>query len=313
MTTYASLFAGAGGFDLGLDAAGLAGTWQAELDPQAQAVLAHHWPQAELYGDVSELDGATLEPADVWAAGFPCQDLSHAGTRTGLAGHRSGTFYELTRLAQEARDASDRPTVVLWENVVGLLDLGDTLAAIYAEWDRLGAMVAEHRVVDTGTAFGLPQRRLRVLGAVSFDPGADGAPSVLHDPEGGGLPTPPSSPEQDASRAPSGPGGDARRLCYSVTPIAGQGSEVGATLVDLAPALTATAAEQNDRGVRIVDELGVRRLTVTESERLMGWPDGHTAPAGLDYARYRLVGNGVTAPAAEWLGRRTLAHLEALA
>ena len=51
-------------------------------------------------------------------------------------------------------------------------------------------------------------------------------------------------------------------------------------------------------------DLAVRRLTPTECERLMGWPDGHTEPAGADSHRYRLCGNGVIAPAAEWIARR---------
>lgn len=51
-------------------------------------------------------------------------------------------------------------------------------------------------------------------------------------------------------------------------------------------------------------DLAVRRLTPTECERLMGWPDGHTEPAGTDSHRYRLCGNGVIAPAAEWIAHR---------
>ena len=58
VATLGSLFAGVGGFDLGFEAAGFRTQWQAEIDPWASKVLARHWPDATLYGDVTELDGA---------------------------------------------------------------------------------------------------------------------------------------------------------------------------------------------------------------------------------------------------------------
>ena len=56
----------------------------------------------------------------------------------------------------------------------------------------------------------------------------------------------------------------------------------------------------------ITPDLAVRRLTPVECERLMGWPDGWTEPAGADSHRYAACGNGVVAPVAEWIGRRLI-------
>lgn len=76
-----SLFSGVGGFDMGLEDAGIETIWQVEIDPQAQGVLRHHWPSKELFSDVCSVTHETLAPVDLLYGGFPCQDLSVAGYR----------------------------------------------------------------------------------------------------------------------------------------------------------------------------------------------------------------------------------------
>lgn len=84
---------------------------------------------------------------------------------------------------------------------------------------------------------------------------------------------------------------------------------VTARSVDIAPSLLASDGSVSDRGLRIVDpdaQLGVRRLTPRECERLMGWPDDHTRYAAdgteiADSSRYRMCGNGVAAPVAKYV------------
>lgn len=91
--TYGSLFAGAGGFDLGLDRAGFRCLWQVEIDPTANAVRQRHWPGVEHFRDVVGFSRIPKrhshwlnrwERPDVIVGGFPCQDLSAAGKRVGL-------------------------------------------------------------------------------------------------------------------------------------------------------------------------------------------------------------------------------------
>jgi DNA (cytosine-5)-methyltransferase 1 len=153
----AGLFAGIGGIELGLERAGHRSAILSEVDPWASAVLARRFPSVENVGDVrgvSRLPSGT----DLLAAGFPCQDLSLAGTRAGLAGERSGLVSHVFRLVRK-----DRPELVLLENVSNLLRLGrgEHLRRILHELDGLGYSWA-YRLVDT-RGFGVPQRRLRVV------------------------------------------------------------------------------------------------------------------------------------------------------
>ncbi|MCL1961678.1 MAG: DNA (cytosine-5-)-methyltransferase, partial [Desulfovibrionaceae bacterium] len=112
-----SLFAGIGGFDLGFEQAGFTTAWQVEIDPLCRAVLARHFPHARRYDDVRAVGVHNLEPVEVLVGGFPCQDVSSMGARAGLAGNRTGLFWEVCRIAAEIR-----PQWLVLENVVGLLN-----------------------------------------------------------------------------------------------------------------------------------------------------------------------------------------------
>src|SRR5690606_5073530 len=111
-----SLFSGVGGIDMGLERAGMRVVWQAEKDRQCRAVLRRHWPDVTLYEDVRDVGRSNLAPIDVLAAGVPCQDVSVAGRRAGLAGERTGLFFEFVRIADELA-----PGWLVFENVPGLL------------------------------------------------------------------------------------------------------------------------------------------------------------------------------------------------
>lgn len=149
MLTIGSLFSGVGGLELGLERAGLGPVlWQAEQDPYCQRVLAKHWPEAKRYDDVRDIDGSA-ERVDIICGGFPCQDVSNAGKRAGMAGERSGLWREFARIVRELR-----PRFVVVENVSALLGrgfgdvLGDLAACGYdAQWDCIpaAAVGAHHR------------------------------------------------------------------------------------------------------------------------------------------------------------------------
>lgn len=151
--TFGSLFAGIGGFDLGLERAGMEVRWQVEIDPFCRAVLAKHWPQVRRYEDVREVGAYNLEPVDLVCGGFPCQDISYAGAGAGIDGSRSGLWSEYARVIRELR-----PGFVVVENVAALLNrgisrvLGDLAECGYdAEWHCIPA-----------SAFGAPHERERV-------------------------------------------------------------------------------------------------------------------------------------------------------
>ncbi|WP_232535654.1 DNA cytosine methyltransferase [Nocardia terpenica] len=107
--------------------------WHADSDPAAARVLAHHWPGVPNHGDVAEIDWPALEPVDVLVGGFPCQDVSLAGRRAGLAeGTRSGQWAHMV-----AAIVALEPRYILIENVEGLLS-AKSLRAMEPEADAVG-------------------------------------------------------------------------------------------------------------------------------------------------------------------------------
>ena len=163
------LFSGIGGFSLGLERSGGFKTVAfCEIDPFCRRVLAKHWPDVPCYDDVRTLTADALcrdgIAVDVICGGFPCQDISRAGSQTGLDGERSGLWSEIIRLVREIR-----PSLVIVENVAALLDngmdrvLGDLSAARYdAEWSTVSAC-----------SMGLPHVRQRVF-LVAYPDSIDG-------------------------------------------------------------------------------------------------------------------------------------------
>jgi DNA (cytosine-5)-methyltransferase 1 len=175
-----SLFAGAGGFDIGFERAGFQIVAHVEKDAQCRKLLAARWPDAIALDDVCTAGANNLPACDVITYGFPCQDLSVAGKRAGLAGGRSGLFYEATRIINELR-----PTYCLFENVPGLLssDGGRDFARVLMEMDRIGYCGA-WRVFDA-QYLGVAQRRRRCFGLFArVDIGAKRCAEVLLKSEG---------------------------------------------------------------------------------------------------------------------------------
>jgi len=156
MTYFLDLFAGIGGFALGACWAGLRFDrhFFSEVDDYAIRVYQQRFPDAEPLGDIRAIRGADLPMGDwIIAGGFPCQDISVAGKGAGLAGERSGLWYEYARLVGELR-----PRYAIMENVGALafrgLDsvLGSLTALGYdAEWQDI-------RASDVGA----PHRRERI-------------------------------------------------------------------------------------------------------------------------------------------------------
>lgn len=182
-----SLFSGVGGFDLGLEAAGMTTVAMCEWDKKAASVLRGHWPNIPIYGDVSDLTGEQLIKDGVYpdlvAFGSPCQDLSVAGKRAGLQGERSGLFHEAIRIIRELRDLTNGslPRWIIWENVAGALSSnnGKDFGAVLGEMDELGAYYSEWALLDAQN-YGVPQRRRRVFLVACLDSrAAESSPDPL--------------------------------------------------------------------------------------------------------------------------------------
>jgi DNA (cytosine-5)-methyltransferase 1 len=164
MLTGVSLFAGVGGFDLAMQRQGVKVVASVEIDKKCKEVLAKHFPEATQFTDVTTVKGEDLINAGftpstgIITGGFPCQDLSVAGKRAGLAGARSGLFWEIARLVEETQSE-----YFIIENVPGLLssNKGADFGVVIGTMADLGYSVG-WRVLDA-QYFGVPQRRKRVF------------------------------------------------------------------------------------------------------------------------------------------------------
>lgn len=162
--TVVSLFAGVGGFDFGAELGGFEVIGQVEIDKNCQQVLRQRFPNALLHDDVTTAiawakENDLIGRVDIVCGGFPCQDVSVAGKRAGIAGARSGLFWEAIRFAEEVQ----AHTIVL-ENVPGLLSSnnGRDFGVVISTLADAGYSHVEWRVLDS-QFFGVPQRRRRVF------------------------------------------------------------------------------------------------------------------------------------------------------
>lgn len=158
-------------------------------------------------GDITLIDGSKIEPVDVIAFGSPCQDLSIAGKRAGLAGQRSGLFMEAVRIIKQMQEATngEYPKYAVWENVPGAFssNKGKDFLAVLEElirikepaislpeppkskWSKAGEVSGSGwslawRTMDA-QYWGVPQRRLRI--SLVLDLTGQRAGEILFEPE----------------------------------------------------------------------------------------------------------------------------------
>ena len=300
----ASLFSGIGGFDLGFEKAGFEVTFQCEINEFCRNILKEHWPEIPCHENIKELHATDIPQSDVWAGGFPCQDVSLArmGHRPGLKGKRSGLFYDFARLIGEAR-----PRVVLLENVAGLLSShrGKDFAIVIQTLAELGYSVG-WRVLNSKN-FGVPQSRQRVY-IVGCHRDIHGPGEILFEPECSARDAAESESDEEAALSP---------FKKSI----GDPSGFGPVVQSIAYCLYACSARHTGTDwsrtyVQYPRKGQVRRLTPKECEGIMSFPEGWTIPTkgkyqgdDLDSLRYHALGNAVTPPVAEWLANRIRNHL----
>ena len=354
MITHGSLFSGIGGIDLGFERAGIETIWQCEIDEKASAVLEKRFPGVPNYRDVRKVtNDGTIRKPDIISGGFPCQDVSLAGRRAGLAGERSGLWFEYQRIIDEFQ-----PRWVVAENVPGLLSSneGNDFRTVIGALEERGYCVS-WRVLDA-QYFGVAQRRRRVFIVGSL--GNIGSAKVLFEREGVQGHTPQSrktgkgtagtftirsgkegggkgylgreegamtlggQPQWVYAGFSAGNSSEARSIAYSEEKSPPIRAEAGGNSVPaihgFIPTYSLTLANTNRNGpwhkeelaqtldtwgAQGVNQIGVRRLTPTECERLQGFPDQWTDEQS-DTNRYKQLGNAVCVNVAEWIGKRIM-------
>jgi DNA (cytosine-5)-methyltransferase 1 len=284
----ASFFSGIGGFDLGLERAGMNVVFQCEINEFCKKVLKKHWPDIPLKSDILELEADDIPETELWAGGFPCQDVSLAnqGKRKGLEGFRSGLFYKYAELISERL-----PRWILVENVPGLLNSnnGKDFQAVVRALDELGYCVS-WRILDA-KYFGTPQRRRRVYVVASL--GTFGSAEVLF--------------ESDANKQVYRAGLGKKDLIASGFGI-GLGKEPYYLLQHATIGRKASAGPQakgyrNDGEAYTLDSRGSSDV-VCSTVTPFGVREVAGVSSRVDGNRYRAVGNAVAVPIIEWLGQR---------
>ena len=159
MITIGSLFSGIGGFELGLERAipNSKTIWQCEQNKFAKKILKKHWPNIPIYDDIKEIKHGTIEFVDVICGGFPCQDISKAGKRKGIAnGARSGLWFEMLRIIDIVR-----PRIAIAENVTAITHKGRGMDIVISSLAQIGYDVEwiDVRASDEGA----PHKRERIF------------------------------------------------------------------------------------------------------------------------------------------------------
>jgi DNA (cytosine-5)-methyltransferase 1 len=297
------LFAGIGGFEIGFEATGHVPRAVAEIDRQASEVLSVRIPNVPNLGDVREIRAAPRD-VEVICAGFPCQDLSTQGDKQGLYGDRSVLAFEIIRLIRTRRI----PVVVL-ENVEGMLQRGAKgmpgmgMHQLMSRFEALGYNWA-YRLVDA-MAFGVPQRRKRLIFVLSNDTALDPRDVLLVDNVPPWLP--PGVPEKLLhQRRPRWaqywrPG---RALGFYV----GMGAAGAGWALDAVPPIMVGSGIGIPSPPSILMPSGeIIQPHIRDLERLQGFAAGWTEPAawvGRRSGRWRLLGNAVPPTITEWVGGR---------
>ena len=222
--TLGSLFDGIGGFPLAGMLSGIVPVWASEIEPFPIRVTSKRFPYMKHYGDIHHLNGGNLEPVDIITFGSPCQNLSLAGARTGLAGEQSSLFFEAVRVIREMREKTDGtyPKWAVWENVPGalssargddfrvvlesLIQIKDPEAAVpmpnKGKWLSAGEIMGNDyslawRILDAAKGWGGAQRRRRIFAVLDLNGQCAG--KVLFESEGVSGYTPPRSQARQGS------------------------------------------------------------------------------------------------------------------
>lgn len=320
MTTIGSLFTGYGGLDMGVAMAldpDARVAWTSDVEPGPCKLAVVRWPNTPNLGDITQINWDDVEPVDIICGGSPCQDLSLAGKRAGMAqGTRSGLWESMAAAVETIR-----PRLVVWENVLGALS-ARAHSPVESEPGMLGnestgpALRAAGRVagdlaglgydcrwaVVRASDVGAPHQRARffLIGYTYGQPWQLRRPArprkaaggrALGQPAGPALgPLMPTPQATYAPRSSTGYGPNLHEVATALTTTYGPYAPAIARWAQV----TGRAAPPPTTPPRRAG--GNPQLSARFVEWLMGLPDGHVTGPDLNLSRerqLRLLGNGV--------------------
>jgi DNA (cytosine-5)-methyltransferase 1 len=268
------LFAGIGGFRLGMERVGHECVGSCEIDKHARETYKKNFGEYPEYDDAKDMSLSTLPQFDVLCAGFPCQAFSIAGKRLGFEDPRGNIFFEIARIAK-----AKRPSYLFLENVKGLLshEKGDTFRTIISTLDEMG-YDAEWQVLNS--KYFVPQTRERVfiIGHLRGKRTRQVFPI-------GDLCKEDISKKEESNK------------CKSLSIMLAHNSQNGRAINK---EYLFTVTTMNEQAIHTDGKY--RYLTPVECERVQGFPDNWTI--GNDIQRKKQCGNAVTVDVVEYIAKK---------
>lgn len=298
MYKFIDLFCGVGGFRVALEKKDMQCVFSSDIDKHAQAAYYQNFKDQPA-GDITEISEKRIPKHDILCAGFPCQPFSISGKKLSIMDNRGRLFYEIVRIANY-----HKPKVMLLENVKNILsvDNGNTIKVILNKLDESGYKVHIH--VLNASKFGLPQTRERVYfvclrknarlhtGQLEYKPPKESFKNIyLEDILEKEVSESLYIKRKDVYMKTDNP------TDYRLKPIrigivnkGGQGERIY-SIKGHAITLSAYGGGAGSRTGLYKDKKGIRRLSITECKRVMGFSDNHIVSPGIQ--GYQQMGNAV--------------------
>lgn len=307
-----SLFSGIGGIDLAFQQAGFNIVWANEKDAAACKTYRCNFPSSILNEcDIRKIDASRIPSGDVLVAGFPCQPFSTAGFQKGFRDPRGNLFFEIVRVINEIH-----PEIILLENVENIVEHDNerTFLRIFTELSKCGYDV-KYRVLQPYDYAGIPQRRKRIF-IVAFSsielcdcfsfPSETKAKKVLNELIDTSVRQKLIYYYNDSYKNYDELLAKVRKgKIYSIK---NDGTVYGS---DICPTLIAGMGKYPDRIPVIMDDFGIRRLTVRECLRFQGFPDSYKMPKDISIEEaYKQIGNSVCVPVVEKIAEEIMKILK---
>lgn len=309
--TVASLFAGIGGIELGFAQAGFQILWAIEKDHKCCLTYRHNHKEIPLIeADICNVDPHSLSTVDVIAAGFPCQPFSIAGRQRGFCDNRGNLFYEVIRFVQAIQ-----PRVVFLENVQNLQehDNGRTFITIHNALVESGYYI-RYRVMRASEYGNVPQIRDRIYYIVAFKDITDC--DVFKFPDT--IPLTVSidniiNRHEEKNRVYYYQKNDlffakVREIVTDQSSIYRVYHEsIKITQNHMCPTLTASMGTQRDQVPLVIDNYGIRKLTLRECLDFQGFPKDFYFPNTITIEdAYKQCGNTVCVPVVKRVAERII-------
>ena len=306
--TVGSLFAGIGGIDIAFRQAGFDIKWAIEKDAACCRTYRNNFDGTDLLEcDIHNVDLTSLPKVDIITAGFPCQSFSVAGKQRGFSDPRGGAFFEIQRFIMWSK-----PRFVFLENVPNLMehDDGKTFNAIHNALSEIGYVI-RYKVLRASEYGGVPQIRDRIY-MVAFREQAECDCFKFPNPIDLKITIEDILKRNIKKHNAYYYGTDDSFYKYAKQFVKRKDSiyrvyhdSIKLTQNHMCPTLTASMGIRENQVHLVLDDYGIRRLTVQECLDFQGFPSSFHFPHTITLNdAYKQIGNSVCVPVIRRIAER---------